>query len=363
MAVLGRLSRRGCLALPVLRGPRRAPGTSPMSPPASWRLPRAERRPGDRPRRLRRGLPGCPVRSRGTRLRRPLLVCRGAGMCPPSSCRRRVPRDLRDREHHSLRAHRPLLVVRRLRLHLGLQVCRIRPAARGSRVLRVRRVLVARVRLSSRVCRVGPVLRIHPVPRVDRRPLGRRALLAGCNLLVLPVSHGPRPGPCITRKPCCPRPQWAAPACLRRRRPPALPAPQGRPLEPQVCLGRLRALRSRCRPARCRPRLRAPYRSRARCLRPGSPRPGSPRPASRCRDSPRRDTPRRGSLCPGSRCRDTPRRDSPPRDTPPRVRPRPVSPGPVSPQPTATPSRRSPLLGPGIRPSFVTVRRTGRSSS
>jgi hypothetical protein len=451
VVVLGRLSRRVCPALPVLRGPRRVPGTSPMSPPASWHLPRGGRRPGDRPRRLRRVFPGCPVRSRGARLRRPLLVRRGAGMCPPSSCRHRVSRGLRDREHRGLRAHPPLLAVRRLRLHLGLRACRIRPAVRGSRVhrglaLRVcRRLLVARVHRSFRVYRVGLVLRSRLVLRGDRRlpvrlvgrvllvvrrlrvgrlrrvglvlrsrpvppavrrprvlPVGRvrpvglvlrsrpvppvppvlrkvrvlRVLPARRSLLVPPVFRGPRLGPCITRKPCCPRPRRAALAFLRRRKPPALlapPEPRDLPvlqglLGSPAPLERLRALRSRCRPARCRPRLRVPYRPRARCLRPGSPRPGS-----RCRDSRRRD-----SLCPGNRCWDNPHRDSLPqhrlcpgrrcqasplRDSPPRVSPRPASPAPVSLRPTATPSRRSPPSGPGIRPSFVTVRRTGRSSS
>lgn len=340
----GRLSRRVCPALPVLRGPRRAPGTSPMSPRASWRLLRAGRRSGDRPRRLRRVPRGCPVRRRGTRIRRPLPVRRGVGMCPPSSCRRRVSRGLRDREHRSPRAHRSLLVVRRLRLRPGLRVCRMRPAARDSRVQRARhRLLVARVRLSSRMRRVAPVFRGRPVLRV---------LPAHRSLLVPQVCHGPRLEPCITRRPCCPHPRRAAPAFLLRRKRPALLAPQG-PLEPRAFPRRLRVLRNRCRPARCRPRPRVPYRPRVRCLRPGSRRQGSLRPGSRCRDSPHLDRPCQGSLRPGSRCR----------DSPPRFRPRPVGPGPVSPRPTAIPSRRSPPSVPGIRPSFATVRRTGRSSS
>jgi len=424
MVVLGRRSRRVCLALPLLRGPRRAPGTSPMSPPASWRPPRAGCRPEDRPRRLRRVPPGCPVCSRGARLRRPLLVRRGAGMCPPSSCRRPVSRGLRDREHRSLRAHRPPLVVRRLRLHLGLRLCRTRPTARDFRVhrvlgLRVRlrlqwagihlssqvvrvglvfrsrpvlrellglrvchRLLAAVVHLSSRGVRVGLALRSRPVLRAHRKLLGLRVcrvLPARRSLLVLPVFHGPRLGLCITRKPCCPRPRRAAPACLRRRVPPplpapseprALPAPQA-PLEPLAPLELLRALRSRCRRARCRPRLRVPCRPRARCLRLGSPRQGSLRPGSSRRVSPRRGSlcpgsrcrvsPRRGSLRPGSRCLVSPRRVSLRPGSRPRGSPRPG--GPVSPRPTATPSRRSPPSGPGIRPSFATVRRTGRSSS
>lgn len=211
---------RGLLVQPVGRGRRlrRVPGTSPMSPPASWRLRRGGRRAGvPRLRRLRRVPPGCLVGSRVlVRLRR-----RGLGTCRPSSCRRRVPRGRRGREGSRLP------VAFRLRLRRGFtppRACRIRPARRGSPVrvvLRSRPVAPAsrssrasRVRLSSRMRRV---LRSPPV----RRTLPSRRGPRGCPVRrSLPVLRGP----CITPRPCCPRPRVTDPAYLRRRSPQVLPA-------------------------------------------------------------------------------------------------------------------------------------------
>jgi hypothetical protein len=118
--------------------------------------------------------------------------------------------------------------------------------------LRSRRGLLARP--VFREPRVGTVRRIRPVlRRCPVRPL-RPVRPVRLSRRVPPECPGGR-GPCITRRPCWPRPPWAAPACLRRRRPPAHHPSRRESRAPLAC-----PVRRRCRTAACRVRCRPAHR-------------------------------------------------------------------------------------------------------